>query len=350
MRKRAQGLSHTVRLDAVLNARRRYTSPPVFTPDDHPLMDSNSYKELWNSKAGDLLSATSAVDGSTSEEVLQHTGRFAARQVRAALDISPLDAVMELGCGVGRIGRELAPDCGEWLGVDISDNMIEHARTRMNHLANARFEQLSRTSLDMVGTGIIDKAYSLAVLFHMDKEDLYLYLQELHRVLGAGGMVFVETWNLAHPVGWRRWEYEPRVWSGSDQSRRKDVGRNQFCTPDEFELYIRNAGFEILASYHDSQCVQVVAAKDMAAEELAAQQARLAGAQKEIAYSPLYAEFFGQFVDMLYGNLAPDILMDSIDRHASTEEAKLYRPYILSLWEKHEDQWGRIPERLRPRA
>lgn len=311
-----------------------------------PPMDANSYKELWDAKADDLLSATSAVDGSTSEEILRHTGRFAANQVLKALDIGSRDRVLELGCGVGRIGRELAPHSGTWLGVDISERMLGHARGRLAHLDNVHFEQLSRSSLEMLDDGAIDKAYSLAVLFHMDKEDLYLYLQELNRVLAPGGMIFVETWNLAHPAGWRRWEYEPKVWSRADQSQRKDVGRNQFCTPEEFELYITRAGFDVIAAYTDSQCIQVIAGKGLSRDALAAQQQRMAGVATEVAYSPLYAEFFSQFVDMLYGQLDPAILMDSIDAHAGHAEAALFRPYILSLWEQHEQHWGKIPSRF----
>jgi cyclopropane fatty-acyl-phospholipid synthase-like methyltransferase len=88
-----------------------------------------SYKEHWNRRARTPEDAVAAVDGSTSEDVLQHTGRWAAEQVRKALDVQPDDRVLELGCGVGRIGRELSPHCGAWVGTDISENMIEHART-----------------------------------------------------------------------------------------------------------------------------------------------------------------------------------------------------------------------------
>ncbi|NIV20704.1 MAG: methyltransferase domain-containing protein, partial [Gammaproteobacteria bacterium] len=160
-------------------------------------MDANSYKEIWDFKASDPCAAMTAVDGSFSEEGLQHTGRWSANQVKNALGVDRQDRLLELGCGVGRIGRELAPHCGRWLGVDISDNMIDNAERRLAHLDNVQFHRLSRTSLDMVGDGEIDKAYSIAVFCHMDKEDLYLYLRELRRVLREGGLIFVETWNLA---------------------------------------------------------------------------------------------------------------------------------------------------------
>ncbi|MDX1555760.1 MAG: methyltransferase domain-containing protein [Xanthomonadales bacterium] len=303
-----------------------------------------SYKEHWNRRARTPEEAVAAVDGSTSEDVVRHTGRWAAEQVRVALDLKPTDRVLELGCGVGRIGRELAPHCGEWIGTDISEKMIENATRRLADRANVSFRQLSHTSLDMLDAASVDKAYSIAVFCHMDKEDLYIYLQELNRILKPGGLIFVETWNLAHPVGWRRWEYEPLTWAHADQTRRKDVARNQFCTPEEFALYVSHAGFDVLANYHESQSVQIVAGKALAVEDIAAQRARLEKHEAEIAYSPLYAELFGQFVDVIFGKQTATEMLAFIDGLGDAPEADLYRPYLLSLWRKNSALWGPAPD------
>jgi len=306
-------------------------------------MSETNYKDCWNKRAGSQEAAIAAVDGSTDETIVQHTGRWAARQVKTALDVQTVDHVLELGCGVGRIGRELAPFCRHWTGVDISENMIRHARERLSDLSNVSFHQLSRTSLEMLEDDSIDKAYSIAVFCHMDKEDLYLYLQELNRVVKPGGMIFVETWNLTSPVGWRRWAYEPLVWKHSDHSQRKDVARNQFCTPEEFELYVRHAGFQNLANFHDSQSVQICAGNRLSAERIEQEIARIEAAASDIAYTPLYAEFFAHIVDVIFGKLHARDLLAYIDERPETDEAKLYRPYVLSLWKKNAELWGKPP-------
>ena len=306
-------------------------------------MDFSSYKSHWNQRAATPEAALASVDGSTSEEVVRHTGRYAAAQVSAALDIGAEDCVLELGCGVGRIGRELADHCDHWIGVDISENMIQHARERLSDKSNVDFHQLSRSRLDMLDDDSVDKAYSIAVFCHMDKEDLYLYLQDLARVVRPGGMIFVETWNLCHPIGWRRWEYEPLVWDRSDQTQRKDVARNQFCTPEEFELYVTRAGFEPLANFHDSQSVQVIASRNPDPEDARQQRIRIDDRKREIAYSKLYAEFFAQFVDVIFGNRTAAEMLADIDRQAHSEESRLYRPYLLSLWQKNAELWGDPP-------
>ena len=303
-----------------------------------------TYKDFWDHQARSAESAVSAVDGSQSEEVVQHTGRWSAAQVRAALDVTSSDRVLELGCGIGRIGRELAPHCARWTGVDISANMIRHGAERLAGLANVDFHQLSRSSLEVLDDDSFDKAYSIAVFCHMDKEDLYLYMQELHRVLRPGGLIFVETWNLAHPVGWRRWAYEPANWSRADQSQRKDVARNQFCTAEEFELYVSHAGFTTLANFDQSQSVQVVAAKAPNPRQVDAEKSRIAAQQEDIAYSPLYAELFAQSVDVLFGRQPPGEMLAYIDRLGDVSEAHLFRPYLLSLWGKNAGIWGESPE------
>jgi len=307
-------------------------------------MEFESYKQFWNDKASTPESALAAVDGSASEEVVRITGRFTARQVATALDLNSEDRVLELGCGVGRIGRELAPHCAHWTGVDISERMISHARERLGHLGNAEFFQLERTSLDRIADDSLTKAYSVAVLCHMDKEDLYLYLQELHRTVRPGGVIYVETWNLAHPIGWKRWEYEVSNWRRSEQRQRKDVARNQFCTPDEFQLYVRQAGFQTLASYSDSPWVQLVAGHSLKEAEVARQHRRLAEESAVIAYSPLFGRLFELTVDVIYGVIHPRELVAVLDEHVEQPETPVFRPFVESMWRKNPGRWGEFPK------
>lgn len=308
-----------------------------------PQMEFESYKQFWNDKAATPESALAAVDGSASEDVVQITGRFTARQVATALELNADDRVLELGCGVGRIGRELAPHCTHWTGVDIAEKMIDHARARLGHLDNTEFHQLERTRLDMLPDASLTKAYSVAVLCHMDKEDLYLYLQELHRTVRPGGLIYVETWNLAHPIGWKRWEYEVGHWRRSEQKQRKDVARNQFCTPDEFQLYVRHAGFTPLACYADSPWVQVVAGHSLDEAAVARQHRRLAEQAAAIAYSPLFGRLFELTVDVIYGVIHPRELIAFLDQHADQPEAPVFRPFVESMWRQQPERWGAFP-------
>ena len=125
---------------------------------------------------------------------------------------------------------------------------------------------------------------------------------------------------------------------------RKDVARNQFCTPEELALYVSHAGFNVLANFHESQSVQIVAGKQLPDSDTLAQQKRLQEDEAAIAYSPLYAELFGQFVDVIFGRLQASEMLASIDQRGETSEAALYRPYLLSLWRKNAALWGSAPD------
>ena len=301
-------------------------------------MDNTSYKQFWNKQARTPESAMFAVDGSTNEEIVRRTGEFAARQIMAVLEVQPDDRILDLGCGLGRVGRQLAPHCAQWVGVDISGDMIRHARERMQDIENVTFQQLESSSLDMFPSDSFDKAYSTAVLCHMDNEDLFLYLEELRRVLKPGGLVYVDTWNLAHPTGWKRWLYEVRFWQRGSQSERKDVARNQFCTPDELRLYARHAGLEVLACFDESHWLQLAAGKQLS--DPAAHIQRIESAKERIVYSPLFADFFEKTCEVIYGETHPREVIAYMDRHRDEEEHGLFQPFIRGLWAAQSDHWG----------
>ena len=281
-----------------------------------------------------------AVDGSTDEAIVQHTGKYAAEQMKAALDLQAGDRVLELGCGLGRIGRQLAPEIDHWTGVDISGAMIEHARERLSGFDNVSFYQLDSSSLEAFEDNSFDKAYSLAVLCHMDKEDLFLYLEELRRVVRPGGLIYVDTWNLAHPTGWKRWQYEVRFWQRSDQSQRKDIARNQFCTPDELSLYARQAGLDVLACFDDSHWLQLVATHG--SDELENERQRVQACRDRIVYTPLFVEMFELTCEVIYGETHPREVIKALDSQPESEERQLFRPFILGLWRDAAAQWGEV--------
>jgi len=172
----------------------------------------------------------------------------------------------------------------------------------------------------------------------MDKEDLFLYLEELHRVLTPGGLIYLDTWNLAHPIGWKRWQYEVRFWQRSDQVQRKDIARNQFCTPDELKLYAEKAGFELLGCFDDSHWLQLIAGKEL--QDRALQERRLQGEKEHITYSPLFVQLFEKTLEVIYGETHPRDALAFLDQHLNTTEEELFRPFIRGLWEKNSAHWG----------
>ena len=319
-------------------------------------MTQKSYNTFWEQAARTPESALLAVDGSVDESILQATGRWTAAQVAQALLLQPDDQVLELGCGVGRIGRELAPQCRSWHGVDIAANMLTVAKQRTSHLSNVAFQHLHRTSLSMFADASFDKAYSVAVLIHLDKEDVFLYLREVARILRPGGLLYVDTWNLAHAVGWQRWMLEVEQWARMDQVGRKDVARNQFCVPHELQLYIQHAGLREVVCLADSPWIQMIAVKpgegvqvDQVdqidhADHIEQLRQQLRARQAHFCFSPLWSQFFGSLLDVLSKQRPPAAFWHELQAHAAAPEVELYRQYFLGLWKTRQDEWGAPPQ------
>ena len=307
-----------------------------------------SYQEFWDRQSETVEAGIRAVDGSSDETTVQHTGGWTAKQVAHALDLQKTDRVLELGCGVGRIGKELAPRCAQWVGCDISPNMLRAAAQRLEAVPNIALQPLERSSFDGVfADAEFDKAYSVAVFCHLDKEDLFLYLRDIYRVIRPGGVLYVETWNLAHPVGWRRWEYEVRNRSFLSPSDRKDEGRNQFCVPSEFALYVRRAGFDLVAQYSNSPWIQIVAGKDQRRRRQQSLRRHLDQNESVIAYSQTFSKCFEKITSLQYGEIGIREMIDFLDSIDGTEEAALFRPYLEAKWIRPKAQYRELVKKIR---
>lgn len=307
-------------------------------------MTDPNYRSVWDRRSADDLAALEAVDNSGSETVARATGRRTADMVATAVDLQPGDSILELGCGAARIGRELIERCGHWTGVDISPNMIKVAGNRLAGHANAHLEVLDRTSLGMIESDSLDKAYTVAVLCHMDKEDLFLYLREFARILKPGGLAYVETWNLADPVGWERWRYEVDFWDRCDHNQRKDVARNQFCVAEELQLYAERAGLDVLVCFRDSPWLQLVVGRGLSADQRETQRLRLAEQRSEIAYTPLFGQLFLDCIRVIYGDLHPVTAIKKLEAMGARPEVELYLTHIRGLWEQDPDRYGPAPD------
>lgn len=214
-----------------------------------------SYKRCWNAIAESQANAYCMVDESASEEQLVTRGRFAAEALKLGLALGKHDSVLDIGCGVARVGKELAGIVGRWVGVDVSENMLQIARHRLGGFENVTLLPVSGANLAPVPDQSVDKAYCHAVFIHMDKEDFYSYLLEIRRVLRPEGLFYFDVWNICHDAGWLRWEYERSMYSDRDH---RPIHRNQFHSPDEVKMMLRKAGWTALHVAENYQ-VQVVA-------------------------------------------------------------------------------------------
>lgn len=128
-------------------------------------------------------------------------------------------AVLDIGCGVGRVSSLLHERGYDVTGVDVSKPFVEHARSL--------FPEIEFCKMDITNVSFRSKTFDYAIFswFGLDyilpKSERVEALREIHRILKPSGIVVFSTHNSWHPL-------VPR-------SPRDLLS----CVYDVFDLYIR---------------------------------------------------------------------------------------------------------------
>lgn len=196
-----------------------------------------AYKQVWDGQAGTEDAAKVAVAGYTDEAEFARQADATLGLLDETVGVRPTDVILEIGCGVGRVGRVLAPRCREWVGADVSEKMLGFARRRLADLPNVRTVAVSGYDLAPVPDASIDVVYCTVVFMHLDEWERYCYVREAVRVLRPGGRLYVDNVNLLADEGWQFFESHLAL---------DPLARPTWCgktsTPQELAAYFRRAG------------------------------------------------------------------------------------------------------------
>lgn len=198
----------------------------------------NAYKSVWNDLSDTEDKAKMHVSGYLDEDQYLATAQHTKRILESTVGITPEDEILEIGCGVGRVGAVIAPLCKHWIGCDVAGNMLKHAAKRLARHNNVSLVEISGTDLRPVSDQSVDMVYCTVVFMHLDEWDRFNYILEAHRVLRPGGRVFVDNFNLCSDEGWSVFEEHRAI--PADQ-RPPHISKSS--TPQELETYLRRAGF-----------------------------------------------------------------------------------------------------------
>ena len=150
-----------------------------------------------------------------------------------------LGNAIDIGCGTGYLTRAITAQAQHVFATDLSDEMLEIARTELGHYQNVTVQKA-----DCVDTGFPGESFDsvlVANLIHVIDDPLSC-LEESHRILRSGGHLFVVdfTGYRLHPFRKarlalryvRRWGPPPR--SGSND-----------LSPEELARLVEEAGFRV---------------------------------------------------------------------------------------------------------
>jgi ubiquinone/menaquinone biosynthesis C-methylase UbiE len=212
----------------------------------------SDYKGVWTALSDSLSSAKRHVSGTEDEAVFESSGAGTTEFLLNNVGIASSDVVLEIGCGVGRVGKHIAPRCRRWIGADVSPNMLKFAAERLQNFKNVEFVELSGNDLRPIPDNSIDLVYCTVVFMHLEGWDRYAYVEEAFRVLRAGGKLYVDNVNLCSDAGWATFETHRRF----PVSERPD--HITVCsTPQELLEYLKRARFEQIESFAGNELIAV---------------------------------------------------------------------------------------------
>jgi len=110
------------------------------------------------------------------------------------------DKILDLGCGNGRFVELFKNKGVKYIGIDVSEKLIEIARKKYPEEKFQVFDGLKIPSED----NYFDKIFCIAVLHHIPGEELRRqFLEEARRVLKPGGKIILSAWYLwRHSAYW----------------------------------------------------------------------------------------------------------------------------------------------------
>jgi len=197
-----------------------------------------AYREVWDTLAENEEQAKFNVSGFTDEAGYAATANATRQVLEATVGIRPDDEILEIGCGVGRVGQALSPCCRRWTGADVSTRMLAHAARRLRDCRNVNFVAINGFNLDPVPTASVDLVYCTVVFMHLDEWERFTYVKDAYRVLRTAGRLYVDNIDLCSEEGWAIFE----TCAGTPADLRLPH-TSKASTEAELVTYLERAGF-----------------------------------------------------------------------------------------------------------
>jgi SAM-dependent methyltransferase len=191
------------------------------------------------------------VAGTADSEWFLESGRLAAASVRDLLvgngvPVDELGAVLDFGCGCGRVTRTWKDFDGSVAGSDRDRAAIAWSR---DHLPFARFELNGLEPPLEFGDGSFDLVYALSVFTHLTERLQHAWIDELARVVRPGGWLVLSTHGEAYLTRLSPGE-RARLRAGELVVRWPQAAGTNLCGAYHPESWIRSRlarGFEVVA-------------------------------------------------------------------------------------------------------
>jgi SAM-dependent methyltransferase len=195
------------------------------------LMDKKS-TDYWNKAAAS--SPAEARDaillGFRDEKAFDETGELDVQHLVLPF-ISSSDVVVDVGCGIGRLLKWVAPHCRQVVGLDVSGEMLKLARRRLRWTSNVQLKKIPLSLKLPLPDQSADFIYFYHVSEHLEREDTFSLLGEIRRCLRKSGSALVQVSLIKHPDNREAF----KEWVGVKDNASV---RSRFYTEEEFLLIL----------------------------------------------------------------------------------------------------------------
>lgn len=180
-------------------------------------------------------------------ETFDRSGAEAAERLGPHLSADAI--VVDLGCGIGRVALHVAPRCRLLWAVDASPLMLRYARRRLGERDNVLYARSRGTAVPDVPTGSVDLVYSLLTLQHLEREDAFLLMQDVRRMLRPDGVAHLTFPNLLSDT------YLDAFTGYARQGLSGRRARARFYTPQEVARVVPASGLAVSAMEEGTEIV-----------------------------------------------------------------------------------------------
>ncbi|MCB9851173.1 MAG: methyltransferase domain-containing protein [Phycisphaerales bacterium] len=148
------------------------------------------YRRICSSPDFDATEDAEALEALWAEETER-----ALPQILQGVPLAADWTCVEIGCGIGRLMRMIAPRCKRMIGFDLSERMASWSREYLADVPNAEVRVNDGKSLAGIADASVDFVYSHLAFQHITLfEVVDAYLAEIRRVLKPGGYCRIQNW------------------------------------------------------------------------------------------------------------------------------------------------------------
>jgi len=120
--------------------------------------------------------------------------RVICARVLQGVPLAPAATILDYGCGVGRMVRQVARHGCRVVAVDVSPRMLVYCRDYCGDSPCIDYVLCDGDGVPSIPAESVDGAYSFFVFQHMPRRDMAAsVLRDLHRVLKPGGWCRIQT-------------------------------------------------------------------------------------------------------------------------------------------------------------